>query len=349
MTPDTDGLTRNLNGRRALRSPPSSFSVKIGPCGRRDPSAVVIVHTLACMTARRIVAVLAAITLVGCSGSDDDPALVPDSTPATAVSDDELRDGAFEENEGEREPGDAPTSTTAVDDREPTESETDTTTTQAQTGDDAGDDADDDTGTDTGDGATDGPSSATGGGSSATSTTGAATTAGTATGGTGSTATATGGTGTDGTDGSSGSVGSTGEVEGLRGVVTIGDDTYEFDIDECAVRDDVTSARGDTALDGSPFIVRVSSSVIDLNNDGAPDTTIDINIDPDGDGEVPAFSVAGVKSTTAAVDRSLAASMVTTAFDIDFTVTTDRIVASGPILDTSVGETVPMRLDIRCA
>ena len=310
------------------------------------------------MTAHRFAAALAAIALVGCAGSDDEPDLVPDTTPITIVSDEELLDGAFEENDGESVPGDTSDSTT--DEPSSTEPATEPTSTSVSTdggsettgGSDAG--AGDTTTTTpssgsstTGGGSSTGGTSDSTGGSSATTggtaTTGDTTTGGSDTGGV-TTGSATDGS-TGGTDGSSSSVGSTGEIDALTGVITIGDDAYAFPIDGCTVLNEETSATGEATRDGIPFIARITSSLIDLDDDGSDDRTIEINLEtnPDADGDHPDFYVVGIQAVT-----------VSTKYDIEFSVTPERITASGPIEDNNrvaiaEGETLPMTTDVRCA
>ena len=92
-------------------------------------------------------------------------------------------------------------------------------------------------------------------------------------------------------------MGSTGEIEALTGVIAIGADKYVFPIDGCTVLDEETRVSGESTLNGIPFVVDVTTFVFDFGDDGADETTLDISveIDPDGDGDQPYFYDSGVQ------------------------------------------------------
>lgn len=248
---------------------------------------------------------MAAVLLVGCSGSEVDPDPVPVSVldSVVEIADEDLVDGAFLQNDGATEPGDSVSPDTA------SAEESGVTTTPASS-------------TTT---PTDVDNSTTGGTTTTGSDTGGSTTAGGAT---------TGGSTTAG-----------GEIDAMTGVITIGDETYAFPVEECLEEGGDTDVYGESVRDGIAFIVSLYISVIDLDDDGLPETTFDLYLltDPDSDELAAEYSVVGVDSTT-----------LSSGFEVDLSMTTDRITASGPIEDLNAlaipeGETRPMTLDIRCA
>lgn len=296
---------------------------------------------------RSAVAMTAALLFAaGCAGSDTSE---PAETPAGVDVDDteiDLADGAFERNDDSV----TPSATDSDPGADADGSATDTTTVAATPGTGENDSGGTSTGSD-GDGAgSDGDSAtdtAATDGSGTDSGESTATTAGSGT------DTSTDATGTSGTSGgtSTGDAGSTPvapAVEPGEGVIVVGGVDYLFPTTLCEVQNGTVLIEGQgISSEFDRFKASIYYVIEDFDNDGAPESTLDVVIDFEVPANAEATDVPELYASK--VDSEDFQSGV----DIDVVVDGRRISGAGPMFDFNgivfpVDEPGPMAFDARC-